>query len=65
MSGHRRQRALSQRMSKEALFIGANIFKELTLETMSSTMSLFEESHRDIVRGVGSLPEMPSTPYYC
>jgi len=54
-----RQRALSQRMAKEALFIGANIFKEATLDIMSTTMSLFEESHRDIVRGVGSLPDMP------
>jgi len=60
-----RQRMLSQKMSKEALFIGANVFREQTLDTMSSTMSLFEDSHRDIVRGVGSLPDMPQLSDVC
>ena len=48
-----RQRMLTQKMSKEAAFIGLNINKDATLSALSATFLLFEASHVDIVRGVG------------
>jgi carbonic anhydrase len=60
-----RQRTLTQKMSKECLFVGLNVHKAEILVTLSATMSLFEDSHRDIVRGVGSLPEMPELTDVC
>jgi len=49
-----RQRMLTQKMAKEALFIGANIHKSEILNELSNTMSLFEDSHRDIVQGLAA-----------
>jgi hypothetical protein len=60
-----RQRMLTQKMSKEALFIGNNIHTSASLDKLSETTSLFEDSHRDIVRGVGSLPDMPQLADVC
>jgi hypothetical protein len=54
-----RQRMLSQRMSKEAAFIGLNVDEAINLERIATTVALFESSHMDIVRGVGSIAEMP------
>jgi hypothetical protein len=54
-----RQRMLSQKMSKEALFIGLQVRTTESLGKLTATMALFEDSHYDIVRGVGSIDEMP------
>jgi len=60
-----RQRMLSQKMAKEALFIGLNVRKTEILDELAKTMSLFQDSHRDIVRGVGSLTDMPQLAEVC
>jgi carbonic anhydrase len=54
-----RQRMLSQKMSKEATFVGLEVRIEESIGKLSATMALFEDSHYDIVRGVGSIDEMP------
>jgi carbonic anhydrase len=60
-----RQRMLTQKLAKEALFIGLKIRESDALVDLANTMSLFEDSHRDIVRGVGSMPEMPQLAEVC
>jgi hypothetical protein len=60
-----RQRMLSQRMSKEACFVGLQINTDANLASLSATMSSFEDSHQDIIRGVGSLDDMPELTDVC
>ena len=47
------------RIKKEAAFIGLNIMKAENLASLASTFQLFEDSHMDIIRGVGSLDITP------
>ena len=39
--------------------------KDATLASLESTMTLFEASHQDIVRGVGSVADMPQLTDVC
>merc|ERR1719502_2192018 len=47
-----RQRMLTQRMSKEAFFIGLDFNKAGNLKNLEGTMELFSESHEGILQGV-------------
>jgi hypothetical protein len=60
-----RQRMLTQKMSKEAAFVGLEIHIDESLSKLANTMQLFVDSHYDIVRGVGSISEMPELTDMC
>jgi hypothetical protein len=52
-------------MSKEALFVGLQIRTDESLGKLLGTMELFQDSHKDIVQGVGSISEMPELTDMC
>merc|ERR1719329_2019388 len=56
---------LSQKMSKESLFVGLEIETMVSIGKLGATTSLFTDSHNDIVRGVGSIAEMAELDDMC
>jgi len=60
-----RQRMLSQKMSKEAAFVGLEVHTTESLSKLAATAQLFTDAHLDIVRGVGSISEMPELDDMC
>jgi hypothetical protein len=54
-----RQRMLTQRMSKEAGWIYLNINRAAAIPKLERSFNMFDASHVDIVRGVGSVEDMP------
>jgi hypothetical protein len=60
-----RQRMLTQRMSKEAGWIYLNINRASAIPKLERSFMLFDTSHTDIVRGVGSVEDMPQLEDAC
>merc|ERR1719261_388633 len=52
-------------MVEQAFFLGMGIKPSYTLESLAETVQIFGDSHRDIVRGVGSAKGLPQLTEVC
>jgi hypothetical protein len=59
-----RQRMLTQKMSKEAFFVGLDFQKSTNLDNLDATVRLFSDSHDGLLQGVYYLG-LPQTTNMC